>query len=287
MPETTSASLPASTSLERISGGELRIESTTQITINRYIQAEKLSIQTAHFENALPDADARLFLFPIADGAYHIELLFLMNGTQPAMATVYKFHFQPAFFEMFEMEWLSSVSPFRLDQSAEYAFLPCAATKILLHQLENTLGINELLKAMQATEAAIQILRKSVEAVTLPFTVCAVPACRFLENETEQVKIYRARTILEETLDAPLTIKELSRKIAMNECYLKKGFKIIFSKTINEFQQELRISKAKELLMGGRQSVTNVAALLGYSSISHFSTAFKKSTGLKPCELLG
>jgi len=26
--------------------------------------------------------------------------------------------------------------------------------------------------------------------------------------------------------------------------------------------------------------------LLGYSSISHFSTAFKKHTGIKPCELL-
>jgi len=33
-------------------------------------------------------------------------------------------------------------------------------------------------------------------------------------------------------------------------------------------------------------SVTEVALFLGYSSISHFSTAFKKHTGLKPCELL-
>ena len=32
--------------------------------------------------------------------------------------------------------------------------------------------------------------------------------------------------------------------------------------------------------------VTDVSSLLGYSSISHFSTAFKKHTGLKPCELL-
>jgi AraC-like DNA-binding protein len=33
-------------------------------------------------------------------------------------------------------------------------------------------------------------------------------------------------------------------------------------------------------------NVTEVSDLLGYSSISHFSTAFKKYTGIKPCELL-
>jgi AraC-like DNA-binding protein len=35
------------------------------------------------------------------------------------------------------------------------------------------------------------------------------------------------------------------------------------------------------------QTVSEVAGALGYSSISHFSTAFKKATGMKPCELLG
>ena len=72
----------------------------------------------------------------------------------------------------------------------------------------------------------------------------------------------------------------------MNECYLKKGFKTVTGKTIHEYHQELRISKAKELLQQQGQSVTDVANTLGYSSISHFSTAFKRVTGLKPCELL-
>jgi AraC-like DNA-binding protein len=92
---------------------------------------------------------------------------------------------------------------------------------------------------------------------------------------------------MEETYDKPLTIKELSRKVAMNECYLKKGFKTLMGKTINEYQQELRITRAKELLQQQGQTVSEVAGALGYSSISHFSTAFKKATGMKPCELLG
>jgi AraC-like DNA-binding protein len=43
---------------------------------------------------------------------------------------------------------------------------------------------------------------------------------------------------------------------------------------------------AKYLLYEKGLSVTDVSLMLGYSSISHFSTAFKKHTGLKPCELL-
>jgi AraC-like DNA-binding protein len=72
----------------------------------------------------------------------------------------------------------------------------------------------------------------------------------------------------------------------MNECYLKKGFKALTGKTIHEYTQELRISKAKEMLSKEGLSVSDVANTLGFSSISHFSTAFKKATGMKPCELL-
>jgi AraC-like DNA-binding protein len=43
---------------------------------------------------------------------------------------------------------------------------------------------------------------------------------------------------------------------------------------------------AKFLLYEKGQSVSEVSVSLGYSSISHFSSAFKKHTGIKPCELL-
>jgi len=111
-------------------------------------------------------------------------------------------------------------------------------------------------------------------------------ACKFLANEADRDKVIRARDILIEHIGEPITIKELSRKVAMNECYLKKGFKQLFGTTIFEFYQSQRMEHAKYLLYEKGLSVTEVSVLLGYSSISHFSTAFKKHTGLKPCELL-
>ena len=111
-------------------------------------------------------------------------------------------------------------------------------------------------------------------------------SCKFLANDADREKIALARKILLEHISEPLTIKELSRKAAINECYLKKGFKEMYGTTIFDFFQSQRMEHAKYSLYEKGLSVTDVSAMLGYSSISHFSTAFKKHTGLKPCELL-
>lgn len=111
-------------------------------------------------------------------------------------------------------------------------------------------------------------------------------SCKFLANEADREKIALAREILLQHIGEPLTIRELSRKAAINECYLKKGFKEMYGTTIFDFFQSQRMEHAKYLLYEKGLTVTDVSASLGYSSISHFSTAFKKLTGLKPCELL-
>jgi AraC-like DNA-binding protein len=110
--------------------------------------------------------------------------------------------------------------------------------------------------------------------------------CKFLANEADREKIVKAREILVQHIGEPITIRELSRKVAINECYLKKGFKELFGTTVFDFYQSQRMEHAKYLLYEKGLSVTEVSMMLGYSSISHFSTAFKKHTGLKPCELL-
>ncbi len=113
-----------------------------------------------------------------------------------------------------------------------------------------------------------------------------VPACKFLAHQDERNKIIKAREILLAHIGDPITIKELSRKVAINECYLKKGFKVMFGITVFDFYQEQRMEHARYLLYQNGLSVSEVSAQLGYSSISHFSTAFKKHTGIKPCEIL-
>src|SRR5258708_16251651 len=109
--------------------------------------------------------------------------------------------------------------------------------------------------------------------------------CKFLANEADREKIIKAREILIDHIGEPLTIKELSRKVAINECYLKKGFKEMFGTTIFDFYQSQRMEHARYLLYEKGLTVTEVSIMLSYSSLSHFSTPFKHHPGVKPSHL--
>ena len=160
----------------------------------------------------------------------------------------------------------------------------CSRTRIVLEALLNH-TYTDSLENIYINAQTQMLLLYSLECMLGERDVDSFQ-CKFLANELDREKIALAREILLEHIGEPLTIKELSRKVAINECYLKKGFKEMFGTTIFDFYQSQRMEHARYLLYEKGLSVTEVSVMLGYSSISHFSTAFKKHTGLKPCELL-
>lgn len=270
--------------IERILGQQVQVLNRTPLAINNFIQAEY--IEVSYPENTWPEEHARLNLFPIADERFCVQLLYLQIDDQQETGHICWMEFKPEFFDQYPMEALTADIPFRFDKVTEQQFAICTQTSTLLDKLQNTQEPSAFTRILQQTETATHLLRRAMECIIVPFTVCPVPACRFLANDSERDKVVDAQRVIQENLDSPLTIKELSRKVAMNECYLKKGFKALTGKTIHEYTQELRIAKAKVLLQQDGFSVSDVANALGFSSISHFSTAFKKATGMKPCELL-
>jgi AraC family transcriptional regulator len=160
----------------------------------------------------------------------------------------------------------------------------CNRTRAVLEGLLNH-SYTDTLENIYVNAQTQMLLLYSMDCVLGEKEIDTV-TCRFLANEPDREKIMKAREILIQQIGEPITIKELSRKVAMNECYLKKGFKEMFGTTIFDFYQNQRMEHARYLLYEKGLTVTEVSVLLGYSSISHFSTAFKKHTGLKPCELL-
>lgn len=270
--------------IERILGQQARVLNRTVIPVSSLVNAEWIEVRFE--EGTWPEEHARLNLFPVNDGQFCLQLLYLEYTNEPGNALVCWLEFRPEFFEQYPLDTLMANRPFSFDKVTEQQFSICSHSTALLQQLQEVSAPTAFTKVLQQTEITLSLLRRALECITLPFTVCPVPACRFLAYDSEREKVIEARRIIEQNIDQSFTIKELSRKVAMNECYLKKGFKALIGKTIHEYQQDLRISKAKILLAQPGLSVSDVANTLGYSSISHFSTAFKKATGMKPCELL-
>jgi AraC family transcriptional regulator len=59
-------------------------------------------------------------------------------------------------------------------------------------------------------------------------------------------------------------------------------FSSVEESTIENYFIEQRIEKAKELLVYGQLTLSQIAFDLDYSSTDHLSTQFKKITGLTP-----
>ena len=203
---------------------------------------------------------------------------------------VLSFSFSPAYLHQFAKanktpaSLTDNVLSFRHSSSFSKALPLCGKTRMAIESLLNHTYTDTLENIFINAQTQILLLY-SMDCMLGEKTESAF-ACKFLANEADREKIIMAREIQLKHIGEPITIKALSRKVAINECYLKKGFKEIFGTTIFDFYQGQRMEHAKYLLYDKGLSVTEVSMLLGYSSISHFSTAFKKHTGIKPCELL-
>lgn len=76
----------------------------------------------------------------------------------------------------------------------------------------------------------------------------------------------------------------LSEVLFMDYSHLSSIFSRIEGKSIQQFQQEIKSERVKELLEYDELNISEIANDLGYSSAAYLSTQFKKSTGLTPSE---
>lgn len=103
-----------------------------------------------------------------------------------------------------------------------------------------------------------------------------------LIEKIKQLVIKRARN---EVADAEKKIKlslYITDKVHHEYTYLSSLFSAVEGRTIENYFIEQRIEKAKELLVYGQLNLSEIAFELEYSSAAHFSSQFKKITGLTP-----
>ncbi|MBP6624476.1 MAG: helix-turn-helix transcriptional regulator, partial [Chitinophagaceae bacterium] len=108
--------------------------------------------------------------------------------------------------------------------------------------------------------------------------------CSVLNKPIEMDKIQQAKKYILENLSNNLTIPIIATNVGTNQCYLKKGFKEVYEQTIFEFIQENRMIKAKYLLQSANSNITEIADMVGYSSLSSFSQSYKNYFGISPTE---
>lgn len=113
-----------------------------------------------------------------------------------------------------------------------------------------------------------------------------IEQCPFLVDETNVIKIRKAKDIIISRMSEPPTLQELSEEIGLNLKKLKEGFKQIYGDSVYSFLFDYKMEVARKLLESGEHNVNEVGLKVGYSTSSHFIAAFKKKYGTTPKKYL-
>ncbi len=106
---------------------------------------------------------------------------------------------------------------------------------------------------------------------------------RLNARDTEAIR--RVQELITTDLTQHYTIPALARKVHVNECKLKAGFRTMYGKGIWTYLSDLRLQKARQQLAETELSVKEVAFGLGYRYVANFVTCFKRKWGCTPGEI--
>ena len=113
-----------------------------------------------------------------------------------------------------------------------------------------------------------------------------VEQCPFLVDEENVRKIRKAKEIILNQMTEPPTLQGLASEIGLNIKKLKEGFKQIYGDTVFGYLLDFKMNEARSMLDTKQYNVNEISIKLGYSTSSHFISAFKKKFGTTPKKYL-
>ena len=109
------------------------------------------------------------------------------------------------------------------------------------------------------------------------------------ENNTNEVcddKMQEIRNYLNENFRNNITLDELCFLFATNKTSLCNNFRALTGETIISYINKLKIKESKKLLRSGNYNLTQIASIVGFSSIHYFSRTFKQYENKTPSKYI-
>jgi transcriptional regulator GlxA family with amidase domain len=99
-----------------------------------------------------------------------------------------------------------------------------------------------------------------------------------------QPKLSEAVTLMEANLEEPLSTDDIAGLVGLSRRQLERLFKQYLGSLPSRYYLGLRLRRARQLLLDTNYSIVQVGLMCGFSSGSHFSTAFGALFGNTPRE---
>jgi transcriptional regulator GlxA family with amidase domain len=97
-----------------------------------------------------------------------------------------------------------------------------------------------------------------------------------------QPKLAEAVALMEANIEEPLSTDEIAQLVGISRRQLERQFKQYLGSVPSRYYMELRLQKARALLLHSHHSIVQVGLICGFASSSHFATAYGSLFGLAP-----
>ena len=104
------------------------------------------------------------------------------------------------------------------------------------------------------------------------------------KNAAGSFIVHNAVQYMQEHFQEKITLSELADKIYVSQWHLSKLLNRHMGKNFSEVLNSIRIEKAKELMKDPALRLSDIAEMVGFLDVAHFSRVFKKLTGVSAGE---
>jgi AraC-like DNA-binding protein len=148
-----------------------------------------------------------------------------------------------------------------------------ARTQALMALLRHSLD-QGVIETLEAETLTLTLVRRALGERTSHAAASTVGRQRLVD---------RAKLVLSSDLGRRWTLAEIAIEVGVSPVYLTQVFQQVEGLPLYRYQLQLRLARALDLL-GEYLDLTVLALDLGFSSYSHFSSAFKQAYGQTPLE---
>ncbi|MCI0569454.1 MAG: AraC family transcriptional regulator [Myxococcaceae bacterium] len=144
------------------------------------------------------------------------------------------------------------------------------------------LPVEELRVIARFLSAALAVQEQHASRVRALLEIPGTTRTTRLRGGLSPAALRRVQLFVEANLGRPLHLQDLAQRSGLSPFHFARAFKQSMGVTPHAFVQQRRVERARELLRTSDRSLGEVALETGFSSQSHFTTVFRRVTGLTP-----
>lgn len=170
--------------------------------------------------------------------------------------------------------WVGFKGP-NIDKRVEFGFF--SPKHPILH-IGYSVGIEncyqELIRETEQEKSGFQILVSSIVLHILGYVVYK-HSNNLYESNPIVDKINYARKIMKENVNGNIPLEQIAADLGLSYTWFRRAFKEYTGISPAQYQLQMKLNRAKELLTNSNLNISEIAYELGFDGASHFCTFFK------------